>query len=93
VKTQKRKELGEYVVSDPEICGGELAFKGTRILVKDVLYFVARGLDWDSITNEYHGLINREAIAEAVALARTSLVENVRPKRSSQRANKQRRGA
>ncbi len=34
---RKRKEYGEYIVSDPKICGGDLTFKGTRILVKDGL--------------------------------------------------------
>lgn len=34
---RKRKEYGDYVVSDSKICGGDLTFKGTRMLVKDVL--------------------------------------------------------
>ena len=34
---RRKKEFGEYIVSDPEICGGDLTFKGTRVLVKDVL--------------------------------------------------------
>ena len=38
---RRRKEFGEYIVSDPEICGGELTFEGTRILVKGVLYYAA----------------------------------------------------
>ena len=29
MRTRKRKELGQYIISDPEICGGELTFKGT----------------------------------------------------------------
>ncbi|MGH9844860.1 MAG: DUF433 domain-containing protein, partial [Blastocatellia bacterium] len=32
----KRIEFGQHIVSDPKICGGDLTFKGTRILVKDV---------------------------------------------------------
>jgi uncharacterized protein (DUF433 family) len=38
MKTRKRKELGQYIVADPEICHGQLTFKGTRIMVKSVLY-------------------------------------------------------
>jgi uncharacterized protein (DUF433 family) len=91
MKTRKRIEYGKYIVSDPKICGGDLTFKGTRILVKDVLYFVAHGLDWDSISNEYHGLVSREAIAEAVALASAALLEKI--ERSTQRAEKQRQAA
>lgn len=72
--TRKRKELGEYVVSDPKICGGDLTFKGTRVLVKDVLYFVAQGNDWDWIIKGYHNSISREAIAESIALAKEALI-------------------
>ena len=43
---RKRKEFGDYIVSDPEICGGDLTFKGTRVLVKDVLYYAGQGKDW-----------------------------------------------
>jgi uncharacterized protein (DUF433 family) len=43
----KRREYGEYIVSDPEICHGQLTFKGTRIMVKSVLFYVAEGKDWE----------------------------------------------
>ncbi|MGH9753677.1 MAG: DUF433 domain-containing protein [Blastocatellia bacterium] len=71
---RKRKEYGKYIVSDPKICGGDLTFNGTRILVKDVLYYVAQGKDWDWISEGYDGRLPHEAIAEAVELARESLV-------------------
>ena len=70
---RKRKEYGEYIVSDPKICGGDLTFKGTRVLVKDVLYYVAQGEDWDWIVAGYHNSISREAVAEAIALANEAL--------------------
>jgi len=69
MKARKRKELGQYIVVDPEICHGQLTFKGTRILVKSVLYYVAQGKDWDWISQAYLGKVSREAIAEAVGLA------------------------
>jgi uncharacterized protein (DUF433 family) len=78
---RKRKELGEYVVSDPKICGGDLTFKGTRILVKDVLYFVAKGYDWKYISSEYDNRLSDEAIAEAVDLARQSLINKTEKRR------------
>ncbi|MGH9836265.1 MAG: DUF433 domain-containing protein [Blastocatellia bacterium] len=81
MKTRKRVELGQYIVSDPKICGGDLTFKGTRILVRDVLYFVAKGMDWNGISAEYDGRLSREAIAEAVELARTSLLEKTEKRR------------
>ena len=41
--SSKRVELGEYVVADPEICHGQLTFKGTRIMVKSVLFLRRSG--------------------------------------------------
>ena len=70
---RKRKEYGEYIVSDPEICGGELTFSGTRVLVKDVLFYVSQGKDWDWIVSEYRRSITAESIAEAVSLASEAL--------------------
>jgi uncharacterized protein (DUF433 family) len=78
---RKRKELGEYIVSDPKICGGDLTFKGTRILVKDVLYFIAKGYDWKYISSEYDDRLSDEAIAEAVDLARQSLIKETEKRR------------
>jgi uncharacterized protein (DUF433 family) len=75
MKKRKRVELGEYVVSDPEICGGDLTFKGTRMLVKDALAMVAKGYDWDRISEEFYGRVSHGAIAEAIELARQALIE------------------
>lgn len=77
---RKRKEYGEYIVSDSKICGGDLTFKGTRVLVKDVLYYVAQGKDWDWIVSGYHG-ISREAIAEAISIASDALIAKVETRR------------
>ena len=77
---RKRKEYGEYIVSDSKICGGDLTFKGSRVLVKDVLYYVAQGKDWDWIVRGYHG-ISREAIAEAISLASEALIAKVETRR------------
>lgn len=68
------KSLGRYVVSDPAICHGQPTFRGTRILVADVLEQVASGMAWEAIIEEWRGAIPKEAIAEAVRLAREALV-------------------
>jgi hypothetical protein len=47
MKTPKRKELGKYIVADPEICHGQLTFKGTRSRVKSILFYVSQDKDWD----------------------------------------------
>jgi uncharacterized protein (DUF433 family) len=81
MRTRKRKELGQYIIADPEICHGQLTFKGTRIMVKSVLYYVAQGKDWQWISQAYLGKVSREAIAEAVSLASEALLEKVGERR------------
>ncbi|HJQ69848.1 MAG TPA: DUF433 domain-containing protein [Blastocatellia bacterium] len=68
----KARELGKYIVADPEICHGKPTFKGTRIFVKDVLEMVAQGMSWNKIIEEWRGSITKEAISEAVLLASES---------------------
>jgi uncharacterized protein (DUF433 family) len=61
--------IGQHIVTDPGICHGKLTFRGTRILVADVLEQIADGMAWETVIQEWHGSINREAIAEALQLA------------------------
>ena len=89
MKTPKRIEFGEYVVSDPEICHGHLTFKGTRVLVADVLWCLAEGKSWDWISDGYHGL-PRQAIAEAAKLAGEALIENAEAMRQPKKAEQRR---
>jgi uncharacterized protein (DUF433 family) len=72
----KEKFFGRYVVTDPDICHGKPTFRGTRILVADVLEQVADGLAWETIIEEWRGSISYEAIAEAVRLSRRAFLEN-----------------
>lgn len=67
--TKRRIELGRHIVADPEICGGQPTFKGTRIMVWIVLEQLEDGLSWDEIIGEWSGKVPKEAIAEAIAIA------------------------
>jgi len=70
-RTAARLELGQYIVADPEICHGKPTFKGTRIIVWQVLEDVAEGRSWEFIcNNRWGGRIPLAAVAEAVGLAR-----------------------
>lgn len=60
---------GRYAVSDPRICHGKPTFRGTRVLVADVLEHVASGLAWESIVDEWNDSISKDAIRKAVQLA------------------------
>jgi uncharacterized protein (DUF433 family) len=68
------KALGRYIVADPAICHGKPTFVGTRILVADVLEQVANGIAWEAIVDDWRGDVSKEAIAEAVRLAREVLL-------------------
>jgi len=70
----KPKLTGRYVVADRRVCHGQPTFRGTRILVADVLEQVASGMAWEAIVEEWRGRVRHDAIAEAVRLAREALV-------------------
>ena len=70
------KILGRYIVADPKICHGKPTFRGTRIFVSDVLEQVSSGMAWETIIEEWHGSITKEAIAEAVQLATQALMKH-----------------
>jgi uncharacterized protein (DUF433 family) len=72
----KKKVVGRYIVADPKICHGQPTFRGTRILVADVLEQVAAGMAWKRIVEEWRGCITEEAIAEAVRAARQAFQEH-----------------
>ena len=76
-RQRKKKVYGKFIVADPEICHGQLTFLGTRIFVADVLHDVAEGRNWNWIIKNWHGSITREAIAEAVELSRTALLDHI----------------
>src|SRR5438105_7540627 len=73
--TSKRLELGEHIVADPLICHGKPTFKGTRIMVWQILDELAHGMSPAEIVKAWDGKITRRAIAESVSLARRSLLD------------------
>ncbi len=60
--------MGGYVVIDPEVCHGKPVFKGTRVLVADVLEMLAAGMSIEDVLKEYPQL-SEEMIREALRLA------------------------
>ena len=75
MKTRKRKELGQYIVADSDICHGQPTFEGTRVMVKSVFEMLAKGWSWDRISAAYDGRINHASIAEILSLAGEALIE------------------
>jgi len=71
-----QKMIGRYIVTDPEICHGKPTFRGTRIMVWQVLEQVASGMAWEAIEEEWQGKVTKDAIAEAVHLASRAFIEH-----------------
>ncbi len=67
-------EVGEHLVVDPEICHGQVTFKGTRVPVETILALLGKGYSVDQLLKSYPEL-TRTAIEEALRLAESSNVD------------------
>jgi uncharacterized protein (DUF433 family) len=67
--------IGRYIVTDPNICHGKPTFRGTRVLVSDVLEQVGNDMPWETIIEEWNGSITGDAITEAIQFASQALPE------------------
>ena len=68
------KTSAQHIIADPTICHGEPTFRGTRIMVADVLEQVGSGMAYEAIIEEWRYAVTSDAIAEAVRMAREALV-------------------
>jgi uncharacterized protein (DUF433 family) len=64
--------IGNYLVTDPEICHGQMTFRGTRVPVDTVLSFLAKGYSVDQLLRSWPEL-SQPAIEEAITLASQTL--------------------
>ena len=72
-----RLEIGQYLISDPRLCGGHLVFRQTRIKVRDALEMVEAGLTPEQVAQNYPGLVSPEAVREALILVGGGAVREV----------------
>jgi len=66
-------EVSKYIVIDTEICHGKPTFKGTRIMVSDILELIAAGEPVENILRSYPSITTEminEALRYAAKLAR-----------------------
>ena len=75
-EVKKAHFIGRHIVTDPRICHGKPTFRGTRVLVADVLDQVASGVAWETIIDDWNDSITKEAIGEAVQLASQALLKH-----------------
>ena len=64
-----RIEINKYIVADSEICHGQLTFKGTRIMVWQILSLLGTGITPEEIIRDYFSQLSKEAILSAVEYA------------------------
>jgi uncharacterized protein (DUF433 family) len=57
----ERKMISRYIVTDPRVCHGKPTFRGTGIMVAQVLEQVASGMAWEVIVTEWRGSGSKEA--------------------------------
>ena len=70
-----RIEINEYIVADDEICGGSLTFKGTRVMVWQVIELLGAGVPIEEILKDYFPQITKEAIFSSLNYA-SRTIEN-----------------
>jgi uncharacterized protein (DUF433 family) len=58
--------LVRYIVVDDGVCHGKPVFKGTRILVSDVIELLGAGVSIEEIIRDYYPSLNEEMIREAL---------------------------
>jgi uncharacterized protein (DUF433 family) len=69
-----RIELGRFIVADPAICHGKLTYKGTRIMVWQILEALGDGESVDELVKAWDGRVPRDAILETIRLSRSALL-------------------
>lgn len=65
----------EYVVQDPQVSGGQIVFKGTRVPLRTVLASLADGDTFDELLRAFPSL-TAEHLQAAVAFAAASALED-----------------
>ena len=68
--------LEDRIIRDPEVCGGDPVFKGTRVTLRTVLASLAAGDSTAEILVDFPGL-NAADIQAAIAFAAASAEEDL----------------
>lgn len=64
----KRITINKYIIADPEICHGKPTFKGTRVMVWQILEMLSAGETIEEIVENFPSL-NRKHIQAALEFA------------------------
>lgn len=55
-------KINDFIVADNNVCEGKPVFKGTRIMVWQVLELLGAGVSIDEIIKDYFPQLTKEAI-------------------------------
>lgn len=66
----------EHIVRDPAVCGGQPVIKGTRVLVRVILGYLAHGETTEAILREFPTLTEADVRA-VIAFAAASTSEDL----------------
>ncbi|HYM10885.1 MAG TPA: DUF433 domain-containing protein [Bryobacterales bacterium] len=72
----------EHLVSDPDVCGGQLCAKGTRVLVTVILDSLAEGAGREEILHSYRSLQPHHIDAALAYAAELAHEESLLPLRA-----------
>ena len=70
----KQIELGKFIVADPKICHGKPTYKGTRIMVWQILEALADGESVQDLVKAWGGCVSRQAVLETIRLSSNALL-------------------
>jgi len=66
----------QYILRDPQICGGEPVIKGTRVTIRTVLASLAEGATIEEILKDFPTLTQKDVRA-VIAFAAASAEEDL----------------
>lgn len=68
----------DHIVRDPDVCGGQPVVKGTRVLVRTVLGYLAHGESVETILRDFPTL-TVDDVRAIIAFAASSAGEDLPP--------------
>ena len=66
----------QYIVRDPQICGGDPVIRGTRVTIRTILASLAEGATIDQILKDFPTLTEKDVRA-VIAFAAASAEEDL----------------
>jgi len=66
----------QFIVRDPQICGGELTVKGTRVTVRTILASLAEGATIAEIVEDFPS-VTEQAVHAIIAFAAASAEDDL----------------